>query len=65
MGIIVGIVYYGLFALTHRVFVPLIIAIIIGIITYFFIVLTLYADHPEELDDIPYIKRILHRLKRP
>ena len=65
MGIIVGIVYYGLFALTHRVFVPLIIAIIIGIITYFFIVLTLYADHPEELNDIPYIKRILHRLKRP
>lgn len=64
MGIIVGACYYGLFTLTHKVFIPLILSVIIGIIIYFMIILYLYADHPEELDSIPYINRIIAKIKK-
>jgi len=64
MGIIVAICYYGLFALTHKVFIPLIIAVIVGIIVYFTIIFFFYADHPEELNAIPYINKILYKLKK-
>lgn len=65
MGVIVGVCYYGLFTLTHKVFLPLMISIVIGIIVYFVIILYMYADHPEELSSIPYAGRIMRKLKRP
>lgn len=64
MGIIVGACYYGLFILTHKVFFPLILSIIIGIIVYFTIIIYLYADHPKELDSIPYMNRIIAKIKK-
>jgi len=64
MGIVVAIVYYGLFYLTKRVFLPLIIAIGIGVIVYFLIILYLYSDHPEELSAIPYASRLAYKLKK-
>lgn len=64
MGIVVGACYYGLFYLTRKVFIPLIISIILGITVYFIVIFYFYADHPEELDGIPYINRILRKFKR-
>ena len=46
MGIVVAIVYYGLFALTRKVLIPLIFAIVIGVIVYFIIIFYFYSDHP-------------------
>lgn len=64
MGIVVGACYYGLFYLTHKVFIPLILSVILGIMVYFIVILYFYADHPQELDGIPYINRILRHFKR-
>lgn len=64
MGVIVICCYYGLFALTQKVFLPLMIAIIVGIIVYFIIILYMYADHPQDLADIPYANRLIYKMKR-
>lgn len=64
MGIFVTASYYGLFTLTHKVLVPLVISIILGVIIYFSIILYFYADHPEELEAIPYMNKIIAKLKR-
>ncbi len=64
MGIVVGICYYGLFALTRKVFIPLIISIIFGVMVYFVIIFYLYADHPDELSAIPYANRIMYKIKK-
>lgn len=53
MGLVVGGCYFGLFSLTRKVFIPLIVSIVIGVITYFTIILYMYADHPKELESIP------------
>ena len=63
MGIIVGIVYYGLFSLIHRVVVPLFISVVIGIIVYFVIIIYIYWEHPEQLYSIPYMRTIYRKLK--
>ena len=64
MGVVVGACYFGLFTLTRKVFIPLILSVIIGIIVYFVIIIYLYSDHPEELDSIPYMNRIITKVKR-
>lgn len=64
MGIVVAISYFGLFALTRKVFIPLVIAIIIGVIVYFAIIFYLYADNPEEIDSIPYARRLIYKFKK-
>ena len=64
MGVVVICCYYGLFALTQKVFLPLMIAIIVGIIVYFIIILYMYADHPQDLADIPYANRLIYKMKR-
>lgn len=64
MGIVVYAVYYGLFTLTHSVFVPLVLSVIVGIIVYFLIIFFIYSDNPEELEDIPYANRILAKFRR-
>ena len=62
MGVVVYLVYHGLFNLTRMVFIPLFISIIIGIVVYFIVVLYLYKDHPEYLSNIPYVDRILRKI---
>lgn len=64
MGIIVAIVYYGLFALTRKVLIPLVLSVIIGIAVYFMIIIYIYWDHPEELYSIPYMRTVFAKLKR-
>ncbi|MEG0277265.1 MAG: polysaccharide biosynthesis protein [Coprobacillus sp.] len=64
MGIVVAGCYFGLFALTKKVFIPLIISIIVGVIVYFTIILYLYADHPKELEAIPYLNRLVYKIKK-
>ena len=64
MGVIVGLIYYGLFTLTKKVFIPLILSVVIGIIVYFVIIFYLYADHPDELAAIPYANRIIYKIKK-
>lgn len=57
--------YYGLFYLTgRRVLIPFVISIVIGIIVYFVIMIFMYSDHLEELEQIPYMSKILNRIKR-
>lgn len=63
MGIVVAIVYFGLFSLTRRVLFPLVISIIIGVVVYFVIVIYIYWDHPEELYSIPYMRTVFAKLK--
>jgi Uncharacterized membrane protein, putative virulence factor len=64
MGAIVWCCYYGLFALTKKVFIPLIFSIGIGIIIYFVIILYMYAEHPQDLQAIPYLNKIVYKVKR-
>ena len=64
MGIVVGACYFGLFILTRKVFIPLIISVIIGVIVYFTVILYLYADHPQELSAIPYVNRLVYKFKK-
>ncbi len=64
MGICVAGCYYGLFFITKQVFIPLVIAVIVGIIVYFFIIIYLYSDHPYELNNIPYINKIVYKLNK-
>ena len=64
MGIIVGGTYYILFTFTRKVFIPMVLAIGIGVIIYFMIIVFLYSDHPELLDEIPYMNKITRRLQR-
>jgi stage V sporulation protein B len=64
MGVIVYLIYKLLFTLTRSVFIPLVISIIIGVIVYFVIILFMYSDHPEELESIPYVSKLINKLKR-
>lgn len=64
MGIVVGGGYYGLFILTKKVFIPMILSVIIGVIVYFAIILYMYADYPQELSAIPYANRIVYKFKK-
>jgi stage V sporulation protein B len=64
MGVIVYLIYKLLFTLTRSVFIPLVISIIIGVIVYFVIILFMYSDHPEELESIPYVSKLINKLKK-
>lgn len=64
MGIVVAIVYYGIFALTRKVFIPLVLSVVVGVIIYFVIIFYFYSDHPEELSSIPYASRIIYKFKK-
>ncbi|MEG0365405.1 MAG: polysaccharide biosynthesis protein [Coprobacillus sp.] len=64
MGIIVGISYFGLFMLTKKVFIPLVISVILGVITYFVIILYMYAEHPSELESIPYLNKLVYKIRK-
>lgn len=64
MAIAVLGVYYGLKVLTHMVAIPLMLSVIAGIIVYFVVIFYLYAEHPEDLECLPYASRILNKFKR-
>lgn len=64
MVVFVALAYYGLFALTHQVFIPLVLSIIIGVTVYFAVIIYIYWDHPELLYSIPYMKTVFSKLKQ-
>lgn len=64
MVVVVAVIYYGLFTLTHQVFVPLVLSIVLGIVTYFTVIIYIYWDHPQHLYTIPYMKTVFSKLKR-
>ena len=64
MGLGVGLCYYGLFFITRKVFIPLMISIVLGIIIYFMIIFYFYSDNPEELSAIPYSNRMMSAFKK-
>ena len=64
MGIVVAMCYYGLFYLTKLVFIPLIISVVLGIMVYFMVIFYFYSDHPNDLNGIPYINKIMRIFKR-
>lgn len=61
MGIVVTLGYYLLNNITNHNIIALGIVIILGVITYFGILLILYKDNPEELSQIPYLQKFLSR----
>ena len=63
-GDVASAIYYGLFALTRRVLIPLILSVCIGVIVYFVIIIYFYSDHPEELSSIPYANKIIYKFKK-
>ena len=64
MVVFVVLTYYGLFALTHQVFIPLALAIVAGIVVYFAVIIYIYWDHPQQLYSIPYMKTVFTKLKK-
>ena len=54
--------YYLLFKVFHRVFIPLILAIIVGVVVYFFSILFIFKDHLEMLSGVPYVDKIIRKL---
>ena len=64
MGAIVLGVYYGLFTLTHRVFLPLILSVVVGVFVYFVMIMYIYWEHPAYLFEIPYMKTLYYKIKR-
>ena len=54
--------YCLLFKVFHRVFIPLILAIIVGVVVYFFSILFIFKDHLEMLNGIPYVDKIIRKL---
>ena len=57
-------VYYGLFTLTHRVFLPLILSVVVGVFVYFIMIMYIYWEHPAYLFEIPYMKTLYYKIKR-
>ena len=64
MGAIVLGIYYGLFTLTHRVFLPLILSVVVGVFVYFVMIMYIYWEHPAYLFEIPYMKTLYYKIKR-
>ena len=70
MGIAAALVYYGLFALVHNIYIALLPSIIIAVFVYFVLVLKLQGLSRQELYDFPMGRRMsvladkLHLLKR-
>lgn len=62
MGLCAYGTYHGLFIVFHRVFIPLIIAVIVGVVVYFFTILFIFKDHLEMLNGIPYVDKIINKL---
>ncbi len=62
MGVVTYITYYGLFALTSRVLFPMLISFILSVTVYFVVVIFLYSDHLEELEQIPYLTKIARKI---
>ena len=62
MSIAVYVSYRLLFAITRMVFVPLVISVFVGIVVYFAIVIFMYKDHLEELNNIPMMDKITRRI---
>lgn len=63
MGVGVYCIYQLLFMLTRRVFLPLMLSILLGIVLYFVVIIFFYQGREEQLDQIPYLNRILRKLK--
>ena len=57
-------VYYGLFTLTHRVFLPLILSVVVGVMVYFVLIMYIYWEHPTYLFEIPYMRTLYYKIKR-
>lgn len=62
MGVVAYFSYHFLFGLTHRVFIPLMLAIVLAIIVYFIVILYLYRDHPQTVYNIPYVDKIARKV---
>ena len=63
MGVGVYGIYQLLFMLTRRVFLPLMLSVLLGILIYFVVIIFFYQGREEQLDQIPYLNRILRKLK--
>ena len=57
-------IYYGLFTLTHRVFLPLILSVVVGVMIYFVLIMYIYWEHPTYLFEIPYMIKLYYKIKR-
>ena len=57
-------VYYGLFTLTHRVFLPLVLSVVVGVMVYFVLIMYIYWEHPTYLFEIPYMRTLYYKIKR-
>ena len=57
-------IYYGLFTLTHRVFLPLILSVVVGVMVYFVLIMYIYWEHPTYLFEIPYTRTLYYKIKR-
>ena len=55
MGAIVLGVYYGLFTLTHRVFLPLFLSVVVGVFVYFVMI--------TECGNEKVARSVIHRIK--
>lgn len=64
MGVAVWGVYQLLFIVTHRVFLPLMISVVVGIVVYFAIIIFFYWEHPSQLYSLPYMRTIFSKLKK-
>ncbi|WP_288156516.1 hypothetical protein [uncultured Sharpea sp.] len=49
--------------LTRRVFLPLMLSVLLGIVIYFVVIIFFYQGREEQLNQIPYLNRILRKLK--
>ena len=63
MGVGVYGIYQLLFMLTRRVFLPLMLSVLLGIVIYFVVIIFFYQGREEQLNQIPYLNRILRKLK--
>ena len=49
---------------THRVFLPLILSVVVGVFVYFIMIMYIYWEHPAYLFEIPYMKTLYYKIKR-
>lgn len=63
MGVVAWIVYYGLFALTRRPFICLVVAILVAIIVYMILFVVVTGTKEEEMRKFPFGTKIISFLR--